>query len=524
MNTFFSDCQFIEIGCNLYLDINFQNLAPNGSYSDGNKCYNVINGVVEFISNCPQPITPTPTPTPTPPVVSPTPTPTQTNQPPVPLIINWELSEDRFLTPEDFVDANMRIYVNEIEKVVSFGNNIGTINLFKGDQVRVQYFYLQNARVNQGLPAVSQFVTNPKIELLVNNSIIESKPITVNQDATYNYQFTINNNTDILVRSAYSSSNASANPKINLTKTANKLIYSSVGEIITYTFSIKNEGDVTLNNISIDDALVGLNWTTTKTLSSLAVGQTATFSATYTIKQTDINNFVLYNTATVKSYYNNVEYTDSSTTSLGYLSLPSCYLLTANYDNLTPMNALFFYRGCDTPDNDPTPSSISVSPNQPRYICSKSVPVLSLGSGTVTLMEDDSLCLNETIIFNWSHQSNNPTSNSFYESKLSIIYYEIGKSIPTVLEINKTISGHFIHNESGSITLNADLTKSILVQLNNNSGCPTTILGVSPNYPNNLPNNVSSKQITLNNLNSSIVYNIIAFTELLESCEGENTF
>ncbi|NVJ87247.1 MAG: DUF11 domain-containing protein, partial [Algoriphagus sp.] len=87
-------------------------------------------------------------------------------------------------------------------------------------------------------------------------------------------------------------------PLIEITKTADIDPYG-LGDIITYTFTVKNTGNVTLTNITVTDPLSGLSAVSPTSLASLAPGATAEFTATYTTTQTDMDAGSISNTATV---------------------------------------------------------------------------------------------------------------------------------------------------------------------------------------------------------------------------------
>jgi len=74
------------------------------------------------------------------------------------------------------------------------------------------------------------------------------------------------------------------------------------GNIITYTFTIKNTGTVTLTNITLTDVKLGLAATTVPIPSGgLTAGSTVTYTAAYTLTQADKDAGTVSNTATVSS-------------------------------------------------------------------------------------------------------------------------------------------------------------------------------------------------------------------------------
>ncbi|MUU77742.1 DUF7507 domain-containing protein, partial [Winogradskyella endarachnes] len=91
-------------------------------------------------------------------------------------------------------------------------------------------------------------------------------------------------------------------PELTLTKTA--VISTdiaptgaSLGDELTYTFSVQNTGDVTITNITIDDALTGTTGLTISP-SSLLPGEIGIATATYIIDQDDIDAGFVENSAT----------------------------------------------------------------------------------------------------------------------------------------------------------------------------------------------------------------------------------
>ncbi|HPK86803.1 MAG TPA: hypothetical protein PK267_02150, partial [Atribacterota bacterium] len=95
--------------------------------------------------------------------------------------------------------------------------------------------------------------------------------------------------------------NATQSPALEVTKTASPNTYSKVGDVITYTITVKNTGNVPISGLAVADPKA----TTGPTYKSgddgnaiLDVGETWTYEATYKIKQGDLNAGSFTNTAT----------------------------------------------------------------------------------------------------------------------------------------------------------------------------------------------------------------------------------
>src|SRR5690606_11398942 len=92
-------------------------------------------------------------------------------------------------------------------------------------------------------------------------------------------------------------------PGISLTKVASPTTGTSLGGVVTYTFTITNTGNVTLHDVAVADALPGLSTITYGTWPGgtervLAPGQQVTATATYTVTQDDVDAGEITNTAT----------------------------------------------------------------------------------------------------------------------------------------------------------------------------------------------------------------------------------
>ncbi|WP_198672940.1 DUF7507 domain-containing protein, partial [Algoriphagus litoralis] len=88
--------------------------------------------------------------------------------------------------------------------------------------------------------------------------------------------------------------NSVRRPNIELSKSADKATCSVAGEPITYTLVVTNTGNVTLTNVSLSDPLANSG----QSVGNLAPGAVQTITAVYTVKQSDVDNGIINNTAT----------------------------------------------------------------------------------------------------------------------------------------------------------------------------------------------------------------------------------
>jgi LPXTG-site transpeptidase (sortase) family protein len=88
---------------------------------------------------------------------------------------------------------------------------------------------------------------------------------------------------------------AAADPKLDLSKTATLTTDNgTVGkadkdDVITYTITASNDGNVTLTDVSVTDPMTGLSAIAPASVATLAPGDDATFTATYTVTQDDVD-------------------------------------------------------------------------------------------------------------------------------------------------------------------------------------------------------------------------------------------
>ena len=108
--------------------------------------------------------------------------------------------------------------------------------------------------------------------------------------------------TSTVVASAAQSAALSVTKTFSTNNPGNAATYSQVGQVITYGFSVKNTGNVTLNTVTLTDpALTSFAVTCAPNLAP-SLSETCTGTGnTYTIAQTDLNNGSVSNTVTAKA-------------------------------------------------------------------------------------------------------------------------------------------------------------------------------------------------------------------------------
>ncbi|MFG1890575.1 LPXTG cell wall anchor domain-containing protein [Micromonospora sp. NPDC049051] len=92
-------------------------------------------------------------------------------------------------------------------------------------------------------------------------------------------------------------SNPQVNPRLNLTKTGTPTTGLKAGDVVTYTYTVTNQSTGTtdpITNITVTDNVVtGITCEDT----SLAPGESTTCTGTYTVKNSDVKNGEIVNTA-----------------------------------------------------------------------------------------------------------------------------------------------------------------------------------------------------------------------------------
>ncbi len=120
----------------------------------------------------------------------------------------------------------------------------------------------------------------------------------INNTATINSLDPTNNP---ITKTASATVTASTVATLGLVKSASPNTGVIAGDVVTYTFTGQNTGDVTLHNVSVSDPMPGLSTITCTPAApaTLAPGAGISCTATYTVTQADVDWGVINNTATI---------------------------------------------------------------------------------------------------------------------------------------------------------------------------------------------------------------------------------
>ena len=125
-----------------------------------------------------------------------------------------------------------------------------------------------------------------------------------------------------------------ADAEVTVTKTASKVSGTEAGDVITYTVTITNSGNVTVKDIALSDTLVTLS----EAAFTLAPNETKTITYTYTVTQADVDAGKIDNTVTATGKDpkgNDVTGTASVTVTTAVVVTITEHSGTAKYDGTT---------------------------------------------------------------------------------------------------------------------------------------------------------------------------------------------
>lgn len=160
---------------------------------------------------------------------------------------------------------------------------------------------------------------------------------------------------------------ATPSPALTVVKTASPHTVAKAGETITYNFAVTNTGNVVLNKLSVKDtftAPAGPVPAITCGATSIDPGDTVTCTATYAVKQADIDAGSIKNSATAHGYAPGASSPTSSslsTTTVGASSVPALSVIkTAAPAKIAKAGEAITYTFAVTNSGNVTISNISI--------------------------------------------------------------------------------------------------------------------------------------------------------------------
>ena len=301
-------------------------------------------------------------------------------------------------------------------------------------------------------------------------------------------------------------------PGLSVTKSASPTSVTYVGQTITYTFTATNSGSLPLTNVGITDTQVSpagaLNATPTcvsltspagscsGTTTSLAVGQSATFTATYTAAPADfahgsvVDSAVAYGTPTGGSSFSSLP----STVTVPAYSNPSLTIAkSANPTTVSSAGATVTYSFLVTNNGNVTMGNLAINDvaTAPAgaLLTGPSCPVTSLAPGAsttctatyvVTQADIDNGSIKDTATAGATTPASvpytsPPSSATVTVSSLPGLSVAKTSSTPNFSAVGDVITYSFLVTNTGNVTLHNDLINDQLPGISPPS-CPTSTL------------------------------------------------
>jgi uncharacterized repeat protein (TIGR01451 family) len=249
-------------------------------------------------------------------------------------------------------------------------------------------------------------------------------------------------------------------PAIALVKSAILSGTGTLGDIITYIFTIENTGNTTLTNLVVTDPMVGLVFASGSSIAALAPGATTLATATYTITQSDIDEGNVTNSALVTAQDpNGTDITDiSGTAKDNDTETVVIFIQTPSLPDFTPtigIDALVFL-----PDGLEKDFVVNVS--EVKGAQSDGPVVLKITKGNAFVISYDPAASNSNV------NGSTPVNNSDWEIS------ENATTITMTLKPGKTIDTNSFSSIGFSINRGSDVptqtNQSITVSVVNGSG------------------------------------------------------
>jgi hypothetical protein len=265
-----------------------------------------------------------------------------------------------------------------------------------------------------------------------------------------------------------------AAPALELEKSPSPTASSIVGTVITYTYTLTNTGNVTLNApYTVTDDKVSVSCPST---TDLGLGTQTTCTATYTLKQSDINQKTVVNQAQAFAMYGSTQVSSNQVTATVYT--PALYLTASvSPSSVSQVGQVITYTYTFTNNsNSDLTSPYSLSGGRGTDNCGNNTGTLTPGSsfactGTYTVTQADldagTALVNNNIVASAKPAQGNQTQTSNTVSVSVSVTTNPALSVqaaasPTAptppatgMPLNQVINYTYTLTNSGNVTLSS---------------------------------------------------------------------
>jgi uncharacterized repeat protein (TIGR01451 family) len=257
-------------------------------------------------------------------------------------------------------------------------------------------------------------------------------------------------------------------PSIELTKSASVNSFAAAGLPVTYSYLVTNNGNVTLDPVTVTDPMSGLS-TISCEATSLAPGDSETCTATYTTTSTDVANGSISNTGTATGTSpQQTPVTDTSSVTIPLEAVPAIGIAkSANPDSVSAAGTTITYSYVVTNSGNVALNPVTVT-DAMSGLSTISCPDTSLGLGatetctaTYTTTQAD---IDHGSITNTGTATGTPPSGNAVSAQSSTTVDAVQTAGVTLVKsatpssftaANTTITYNYLVTNTGNVTLSA---------------------------------------------------------------------
>ena len=175
----------------------------------------------------------------------------------------------------------------------------------------------------------------------------------------------------------------SQSPALSIDKVATESGFSAAGQVIHYTITVTNTGNVTLHNVDVTDTQVGnLVCTPAEPVADLAPGAQISCTASHTIVQADVDAGFFYNQACVNDGAGGAAQVCDDVTTPGSKHPHLTIDKVDNTGGFDSVGDVISYTITATNDGNVTLHNVDVTdPNGSNLVCTPAAPVADLAPG-----------------------------------------------------------------------------------------------------------------------------------------------